>query len=198
MAASLKVLTQTHLPLRSELETERLLLVPCSDEHLSGLSAMNSDPEVMRYISGRPESVSETQSMIERVKARWSHWGYSWWTFLERQSGEIVGAGCIQNLRRDGTEPDASCPLEIGWRVRRDKWAQGLATEAARAMAEFAFARLHAEVLYAVCDPDNGASASVMRKLGMRYRGLEDWYARKVATYEVTAEAWRSARPETA
>jgi len=102
-------------PFGSDLETERLLLVPCKDEHLTGLSAINSDPDVMRYISGRPESLSETHSMIERVKSRWINWGYSWWSFIERQSGEIVGAGCIQNLRRGGAEPDADCPLEIGF-----------------------------------------------------------------------------------
>ena len=181
-------------PSAAELVTKRLILVPCRDEHLSGLSAMNSDPEVMRYISGRPQTLTETRTMIERVKARWAQSGYSWWTFIERHSGEIVGAGCIQNLRRDGTEPDTNCPLEIGWRVRRDKWGQGIATEAALAMADFAFSRLHAEVLYAVCDPENGASSAVMLKLGMRYRGLEEWYVRQLATYEITADAWRNAR----
>jgi RimJ/RimL family protein N-acetyltransferase len=185
----------TNLPLGSELITDRLLLAPCRNEHLVGLFAINSDPEVMRYISGRPQTLSETRTMIERVEARWVKPGYSWWTFIERQSGEIVGAGCIQNLRRGGNEPDTDCPLEIGWRVRRDKWAQGIATEAARAMADFAFFRLRADVLYAVCDPENGASAAVMVKLGMRYRGLEEWYTRKLTTYEVTAEAWRNAHP---
>lgn len=182
------------LPSGFDLETQRLLLVPCKDEHLSGLYAMNSDAEVMRYIASRPNTLAETQLMIARVKERWAKWRYSWWTFIERQSGEIVGAGCIQNLRRGGVEPDLDCPLEIGWRLRRDKWGQGIATEAARAMAEFAFVRLRAEVLCAVCDPENLASISVMLKLGMRYRGIEDWYARKVAAYEVTAEAWRNAK----
>ena len=51
---------------------------------------------------------------------------------------EIVGAGCIQNLRRSGNTPDLDCPLEIGWRLRREKWGRGYATEAARAMANFA------------------------------------------------------------
>ena len=178
-----------------ELETARLRLVPCNDEHLDGLSAMNSDPQVMRYISGRAETRSETQWMIERVKGRWNRWGYSWWTFIERQSGEVVGAGCIQNLRKEGTEPDPHCPLEIGWRVRRDKWRQGIAIEAARAMAEFAFARLRTEVLYAICHPENKASAAVMIKLGMRYRGIEEWYCQKVASYQISAAEWSAARP---
>ena len=190
----LKLLAPKSPSFAAELETKRLILVPYRDEHLSGLSAMNSDPEVMRFISGRPQTPTETRTMIERVKARWAQSGYSWWTFIERKSGEIVGAGCIQNLRRNGTEPDTDCPLEIGWRVRRDKWGQGIATEAARAMADFAFSRLHAQVLYAVCDPENGASSAVMLKLGMRYRGLEEWYVRQLATYEITADAWRNAR----
>lgn len=182
------------MSIKFELTTERLRLVPCSDDHLDGLSAINSDPLVMRYITGRPESRSETQVMIERVKARWAKWGCSWWSIIDSQSEQIIGVGCVQNLRRGGSEPDPDCPLEIGWRVRRDKWGQGIATEAARAMAAFAFTQLGAAVLYAVCQPENGASIAVMLKLGMRSRGIEDWYAQPVATYELTAEDWRAAR----
>jgi len=176
------------------LQTARLRLVPSNDEHLEGLSALNSDPEVMRYITGRAETRLETQAIIARIKARWSKWGYSWWSFLERTSGEVIGAGCIQNLRKAGAEPDPSCPLEIGWRVRRDKWRQGIGMEAATAMACFAFERLSAPVLYAVCHPQNRASQAVMNRPGMRYRGLEDWYAQKVATYEINADSWRMTR----
>jgi RimJ/RimL family protein N-acetyltransferase len=61
-------------------------------------------------------------------------------------------------------------------------------------MADFAFTRLGAEALYAVCDPQNGASIAVTMKLGMRYHGLEDWYSRKLAVYELTAENWRSSK----
>jgi RimJ/RimL family protein N-acetyltransferase len=177
-----------------QLKTNRLRLVPCDDEHLEGLSALNSDPEVMRYLTGHPETRSETQHMIDRVKARWSKYGYSWWSFIELASDQIVGAGCIQNLRRAGAEPDLSCPLEIGWRVRRDKWRQGIAIEAAKAMANFAFDRLHAQTLYAVCHPENSASMAVMVRLGMRYRGVEDWYAQRLASYEIAADSWSVAR----
>jgi RimJ/RimL family protein N-acetyltransferase len=173
-----------------ELHSQRLHLVPCADEHLDGLCAIDSDPEVMRYITGQPESREETVAVIERVKARWRRWGYSWWSFCERSSGEVIGSGCIQNLRRSGTDPDPDCPLEIGWRLRRDKWKQGFAIEAARAMAGFAFDKLQARVLLAVCRPENVASSGVMQRLGMRYRGIEEWYAQPLATYEMAREDW--------
>ena len=177
-----------------ELMTARLRLIPCNDDHLDGLNAINSDPEAMRYLHG-VQTRAETKAMIDRVKCRWTELGYSWWTIFELSSGEIVGAGCIQNLRRGGgasPEVDLSCPLEIGWRVRRDRWRQGIANEAARAMAEFAFTRLQAAVLYAVCQPENKASAGVMVKLGMHYRGIEDWYGMKVTTYTLSAEQWQA------
>ena len=174
------------------LTTERLRLEPFSDAHLDGLNAMNSDPEVMRYLTGQRETREETVAVIERVKARWTEFGFSWWSFIDRTGGQVVGAGCIQHLRKDDSpSPDPTCPLEIGWRLRRDRWGQGLATEAAVAMAGFAFDTLRADALYAVCHPENAASASVMKRLGMQYRGLETWYGKSLASYSTTAHRWR-------
>lgn len=170
------------------LTTDRLKLVPFTDDHLDGLSALNSDPEVMRYISGRPETRDETVAVIERVKQRWIEFGYSWWSFIEKESGVIIGAGALQNLRRGATaSPDRACPLEIGWRLRCDYWNRGLATEAARAIAGFAFNTVLADEIYAVCHPDNVASANVMKRLGMQYAGLQTWYGKNLVTYQVTA-----------
>jgi RimJ/RimL family protein N-acetyltransferase len=169
------------------LTTARLRLEPFSEAHFEGLHAMNADPEVMRYITGRPETRDETSSAIERVKARWAEWGFSWWSFVELNSGEIVGAGCIQYLGKDTANP-----LEIGWRVRRDRWRKGLAFEAAVAMATFAFQTVGAELLCAVCNPANVASASLMKKLGMHYRGLERWYDAETAVFQMTRGEWQS------
>jgi RimJ/RimL family protein N-acetyltransferase len=181
----------TALRTMTTLLTPRLRLEPCSDAHLPGLFAMNSDPQVMRYISGRAETLDETRAMVERVQRRWIDTGYSWWSFIDRASGAVVGAGCVQHLRREAApEPDPACPLETGWRLRRDHWGRGLASEAARAMAAFAFDTLQAPELLAVCDPANTASSSVMTRLGMRELGLQTWYGKPVATYGITAAAW--------
>ncbi len=175
------------------LTTPRLRLEPMTDDHLDGLNALNSDPEVMRYLSGQPETRDETMAIIERVKGRWRELGYSWWTIFDRATDAIVGAGAIQNLRRDAAPlPDPGCPLEIGWRLRRDAWGRGLATEAALAMGDFAFDTLHATELLAVCHPDNTASSSVMARLGMRDEGLQRWYGKALATWRIDAAVWRA------
>jgi RimJ/RimL family protein N-acetyltransferase len=174
------------------LTTSRLRLEPFTQDHLAGLNKLNSDPEVMRYISaGRPETLEDTRAVIERVMTRWRELGYSWWAIVERVTGEVVGAGAIQNLRREATlVPDLACPLEIGWRLRRDRWGQGLAVEAANAMGDFAFRHLKARELLAVCDPANTASANVMKRLGMQEAGVQRWYGKDLLTYRIGADQW--------
>ncbi len=167
------------------LTTPRLRLEPLNESHLEELFVLNSDPEVMRYITGKPQTRDEALEMIELVKARWEKFGFSWWGFIELASGELIGAGCIQYLGRDPANP-----LEIGWRLRQDKWGQGFASEAAQRMAAFAFETQGADLLCAVCHQENSASAKVMQRLGMHYRGVEKWYDMDTAVYEMTRGEW--------
>jgi RimJ/RimL family protein N-acetyltransferase len=177
------------------LSTARLRLEPCADAHLDGLNAVNADPEVMRYISGQAQTRAETQEMIDRVKARWAEFRYSWWTFIERDSGQIIGAGCVQNLRREMTpNADPTCPLELGWRLRRDRHGRGYASEAAFAMGDWAIDTFKPDELLAVCEPANTASSNVMKRLGMHDRGLQRWYGKDMATFGMSADEWRDLR----
>lgn len=54
-------------------------------------------------------------------------------------------------------------------------------------MAAFAFDVLEAPSLAAICQPDNAASAKVMQRLGMRYRGVELWHQQTVSVYDISA-----------
>ena len=91
-----------------------------------------------------------------------------------------------------GPCPWQDCPLEIGWRLHRDHWGRGVASEAARAIVDHAFGTLRPDELLAVCDPDNKASWTVMARLGMQPLGLQRWYGRDVTTYRLGAAEWRA------
>lgn len=177
------------------LHTRRLRLEPLVDRHLDGLHEMNRRPEVMRYITGQPETREQTAAVIARVQRCWAAWGTSWWAFIELEGGRLAGAGCIQHLRREAepaVDPEAlrGNPLEVGWRLHPDFWRRGLASEAAVRMAAFAFDTLGAAELLAVRHPDNSDSARVMDRLAMRYRGLEPWYGKSLATHVLSRDDW--------
>ena len=167
------------------LTTARLRFEPFDERHVDGLQAMNRDPEVQRYLLGRPETPDETRAAVERVQARWAAWGYGWWALVERNSGEVVGAGCIQHLGHDRANPH-----EIGWRLRRDRWGMGLASEAARELVRHGFEDLDAPLLCAMRHPGNLASQRVMDKLGMRYVGLQSWGGEEVAVHRLDRADW--------
>lgn len=166
--------------------TPRLRLEPLNPSHVDGLQALNSNPVVMRYITGRPETPDETRAVVERVQARWAELGYSWWAFIRFEDGQLIGMGCIQHLNRD---PQG--PLETGWRLRPEVWGQGYASEAARHMVGWAFKTLQPALICAVCDPANSASSSVMKRLGMTYTGTGRWYDMDCERYDITAAQWR-------
>jgi RimJ/RimL family protein N-acetyltransferase len=172
------------------LETSRLRMEPMTEAHFDGLYALNSDPDVMRYIRGVPDTIDDTHAMIKRVKERWVQHGFSWWSFIEKETGELIGAGAIQPL---GHQPGN--PHEAAWRLRKDKWGQGYAIEAAKRMAAFAFDTLDAPLLCAVCQPANVASSRVMERLGMHYTGEETWYGSPLSMYRITRDDWFRAHP---
>jgi len=167
------------------LTTDRLRFEPFDDVHFEGLYAMNRDPAVQRWLLGRPETPEETLASISRVKARWASQGYSWWALIEKTSAELVGAACIQHLGHERANPH-----EIGWRLRRDRWGMGLASEAARELVRHGFEGLQAPLLCAIRHPGNAGSARVMDKLGMRYVGLQTWGGEEVAMHELGRDEW--------
>ncbi|EIM96883.1 GCN5-like N-acetyltransferase [Paraburkholderia hospita] len=166
--------------MRTLLHTSRLRLEPFDEAHFAGLLALNSDPVVMQFLGdGSPATPMEVHQSIDTAKARWERFGFSWWSFIRHDSGEIIGAGCVQHI-----ENEPGNPVEVGWRLKRDHWGgHGYATEAARAMIGFAFDELCLASIYATTHPSNERSINVMKRLGMRSVGLQPYYGTLAATY---------------
>lgn len=161
--------------------TERLTLEPLRSLHRAALARINGDAQVMRYITGRAQSMDEIDSFLRRAEQEWLQTGFSWWALIEATRGEMIGLAVVQNIARDKANP-----LEIGWRVRPDHWGCGYAAEAARSLVDFAWRDLAADQLLAIAHPDNLASIRVMQRIGMRRRGRESWYGKPNETYILT------------
>ena len=149
------------MPHDREVTTERLYLTPFAPAHAEALFAMNSDPEVMRYL-GPPQTRADVEASIAKVRARWDALGYGWWAIFLKGTDTLIGSACVQNLAH---KEDA--PLEIGWRLM-----------------DFGFERLGVDYLCAVADLDNTPSQKVMQRLGMSYVGVQTHYDIPSVVYE--------------
>lgn len=173
------------------LETARLRLEPFHDSHYEGLRVMDNDSDVMRYINkGIVKTSEETWESIRRVQARWEKYGFSWWAIKDKASGCIVGAACLQYLAN--VENVEGVPLEIGWRLIPEQNGKGYATEAAKAIVDFAVDYIGATYLVAVTDPENIPSQRVMQRLGMAYKAIEHHYDVPCVVYELNIQREQS------
>lgn len=144
--------------------TQRLILRQFQKGDLGALTAILSDPEVMRFSVAGPMSREQVADMLEHVEQSYRENGYGLWA-VEHRSGLMIGyCGLIVQ------DVDGKREVEIGYRLARNYWGGGLATEAARATRDHAFGPLGLTRIVSLITPDNIASIRVAEKNGMRLR----------------------------
>ena len=122
---------------------------------------MLGDPETMRYYP-RPYSRDEARGFMERNAARHLANGFGVWVLEDGKSGAFLGdCGLAVSLVEGIAE------VEIMWHVVRERWRQGLATEAATTVRDHAFSAVGLRRLIALVRPVNTPSRGVAEKLGM-------------------------------
>lgn len=195
------------------LHTARLLLVPLADRHLDLEVRLDSDAEVLRYISGRARSRDEVAASHARRMAladRVDGLGY-WLAFgsgggrrgttpPEREDeGEFVGLMMLPPAHGPD-QPDDPTVCDLGYRLVRRYWRQGLASEASRALLRHAFDSVGQSRVIAQTMAANAGSRGVMEAIGMRYvrtyfppweEPLPDADQGEVE-YEITREMWQA------
>jgi RimJ/RimL family protein N-acetyltransferase len=146
------------------LTTERLILRDWRDSDLPAFAALSADPDVMRYF---PAVLNEVQSndFAAQIRSRLHEHGWGFWALELRDSGEFIGMAGL-NIPRVAL-PFMPC-VEIGWRLARPYWRQGLALEAASAALEFGFTQLNLDEIVSFTALSNQRSQALMQRLGMQ------------------------------
>ena len=147
-----------------EIETERLLLRQWRATDFQPFAQLNADKEVMAFF---PSMLSEQESnaIAHRCSALIAERGWGFWAVQEKASGFFIG---FIGLHEPSAELPFSPCVEVGWRLARQWWGKGLATEGAGAVLEFAFNTLSLKEVVAFTSVHNVRSEAVMRRLGMQ------------------------------
>lgn len=150
---------------------------------LDALAAMWADPETMRYIGkGVPWTRDEVAARIERGARAHAERGFCFWTVVRNDDGAVLGQAGVTAIDFNGPE------IELGYRLGREHWGRGYATEAARLAADHATGPLGIPRLVAVAYPENLASRRVLIKTGFRETGESDrYYGVRAMIFERTA-----------
>jgi RimJ/RimL family protein N-acetyltransferase len=178
------------------LHTARLTLVPLADEHLEWEVELDSDPEVMRYLSCRASSREEVEAHhARRMTAAQKVDELGFWIGLV--DDEFVGWWTLQPAHGPD-QPNDPGVADLGYRLLQRHWRKGLASEGARELVRYGFDDVGLDRIIAQTLSVNAASRAVMERIGLTYvrtfatsitlpvEGVEEGEVE----YEMTREQW--------
>jgi RimJ/RimL family protein N-acetyltransferase len=154
-----------------ELHTERLLLRHWRLADREPFAAMNADPRVMEYF---PSTLSreESDGSAAKIEAHFEEHGFGIWALEIVEARAFAG---VVGLWVPRFEAHFTPCVEIGWRMAREYWNQGYATEGARAVLQFGFETREMSEIVSFTVPGNLPSRRVMEKLGMTRNPADDF-----------------------
>jgi ribosomal-protein-alanine N-acetyltransferase len=148
-------------------QSERLGFRQWQTSDLPTFIEMNADAEVMRFFPA-PLGAEESIALAERIIKGIEEYGYGFFAVDRREEGDFIGfIGLINTTFESHFTP---C-VEIGWRLRKEFWNKGYATEGAKRCLQYGFETLKLDEIYSFTPSPNLPSARVMQKIGMQQVG---------------------------
>lgn len=147
------------------IETERLILRKFTLEDAQPALAMNSDPEVTKYLPmEKAVDLGTIRASIQNnTLADYEKHGFGRMAVTLKETGEFMGFNGLKYEEDFGG-------VDIGFRLLRKFWGQGYATESALPFIKIAFEELNQPTIWAGAMPSNAGSIKVLTKLGLTYR----------------------------
>ncbi len=162
-------------------ETSRLILRKFNESDAEPLLSFLGDPEVMRFSITGPLTREDIQTRyLPGCLRRYSRDGLGQWAVVRKSDGICVGECgiCVQEVAGEKE-------FEISYRIRRDSWGNGLATEAARACRDYGFKNVGLRRLISIIESENVASIRVAEKMGMTLEKRASFHKLPVLIYSV-------------
>jgi RimJ/RimL family protein N-acetyltransferase len=152
----------------TEFRTERLLLRQWREEDREPFAKLNADPETMRYFVSTMTR-EESDATVDWATALIDERGWGLWAVEVVGGAPFIG---FVGLNVPRFRPEW---VEVGWRLRREHWGNGYATEAAREALRFGFEELGLDEIVSFTSVPNTPSRRVMERIGMTHDPTRDF-----------------------
>ena len=144
------------------IDTERLILRPFNNDDVEEAFRWFGDPLVMRFVPNGPDqSIEQTRHRVDGYQKHQAAHDFSKWVIIDRESLRLIGDSGLLVLSDYGW-------IDLGFRLLREFWGKGLASEAALAWVRAAFENYGIAELGAFAHRDNVAAHRVLGRVGFR------------------------------
>ena len=175
------------------LATERLRLRMLRPDDLDFLTELDTDERVVRYIYGGTVSAGSARQYAEAViESAPRRADLHRWIIETAHNGLRIGWIELSKYRQEPKREDLSDDVQISYQLSPDNWGRGYATEAARAVLEYAFQETRLDRVVAYARPENVRSIRIIEKLGFLPDGhCTDGVRNVCPFYFLPRERWR-------
>lgn len=141
--------------------TERLVIREAVPGDAAALMKLYEDPEARKYLGDlKPTAEEEAESIRSYIETVYDFYDYGMWIITLRETGEMIGrVGLEVYSDHEG--------LELGYMLAEGQRHKGLASEACRAVLDYAAGYFPNEPVYARIDKNNKASLRLAERLGI-------------------------------
>ena len=177
------------------IETERLYLRQWRASDFAIFAEMNADLDVMKYFP-KPLSPKVSDAIAKKCLQLIEDKGWGFWAVSLKETDTFIGMVGLNEAHADMPFAPA---FEIAWRLHKDYWGQGYATEAARASLHYAFTELALEEVVSFTAVINKRSQLIMQRIGMTDTGKNFYHPMLEADhrlaehvlYKITRQQWQ-------
>lgn len=170
-------------------ETERFFARHIERTDRNNMFKLDADPEVHTYLGNNPvKDISETDAIIQSIQDQYKRLGVGRLAIIDKTSHEFLGWTGLKKLEQ--AYNNQIHVYDLGYRLIKDYWGKGVATEMAVGSLHYGFNRLQLPKITAMAHCDNAGSNHVLTKIGMQFTGtftldntLHSWYEISHADY---------------
>ncbi len=165
------------------METSRLTLRYITSRDAEALMPILGDAEVMQFSIIGVHSPKQIKQFIEQRLISYMEYGFGLYAVVHKQNQELIGycGFFIQSIEQQKE-------VEVGYRLARKYWGQGLATEAAKAVLEYGQQRFNFQRFVCLIETENSRSIRVANKLGMTLEKKIIYHGLDVAMYSLNCQ----------
>ncbi|MEZ7925092.1 MAG: GNAT family N-acetyltransferase [Flavobacteriales bacterium] len=167
--------------MKVHIETERLIIRDLELYDARGIFELDSDPEVHEFLGKNPiKTIDEAKQVIDFIRAQYIRNGIGRWAIIDKKTEDFIGWTGLkyeQGLRKDFSYYD------LGYRLKKKYWGNGIATETAIETLKYGFEKLNLKEVGAAADINHLASNKILKKIGLKlietfdYEGIpHNWY----------------------
>ncbi|MFY7671823.1 GNAT family N-acetyltransferase [Tenacibaculum sp. MEBiC06402] len=170
------------------IETERLIIRDLEEFDVDGMFALDSDPDVHKFLGNRPISTKqEAEEVIANIRQQYIDNGIGRWAIVDKKSNDFVGWTGLKyetGLRKEFNYYD------LGYRLRKEYWGKGIATETAVASLKYGFEKMNLKEIGAAADIDHIVSNKILQRIGLQLVETFEYDNTLNNWYNLTKEEW--------